>query len=78
MTEEVDVESFLRELRESRREVEIARRQFDLVADPLLIDHLVFRLGAAERHLNYLYQLARDLNLVAPLEQWEWQADPMD
>lgn len=78
MTEEVNMESFLRELKESRREVEIARQQFDLVVDPLLIDHLVFRLGAAERHLNYLYKLARKLNLAVAQEQWSWQTELMD
>lgn len=75
MTDEVDLESFMRELKECKREVEIARQQFDAVIDPLLVDHLIFRLAAAERHLNYLFQLARRLNLVAEVDQWEWQTE---
>ena len=72
---EVDVGEFLRELRHSRREVEIARQQFDVVVDPMLIDHIVFRLGAAEKRLNYLFQLARQLNISVDEQFWEWESD---
>ncbi|MCL6549229.1 MAG: YaaL family protein [Alicyclobacillus sp.] len=68
----VDVSSFIRELRRSKREVEIARQQFDTVDDPMLIDHIVFRLGAAEKRLNYLFQLARKLDIAADGMRWEW------
>lgn len=72
MTDEINLEEFLRELHDSRREVEVARQQFDFVLDPLLIDHLIFRLGAAEKHLNYLLQLARKMNLYAEEGQGQW------
>ncbi|MBX5437311.1 MAG: DUF2508 family protein [Alicyclobacillaceae bacterium] len=68
----VDVASFIRELRRCKREVEIARQQFDTVDDPLLIDHVVFRLGAAEKRFNYLFQLARKLDIAAEGMRWEW------
>lgn len=75
MTGEMNLEEFLRELNDSRREVEIARQQFDFVMDPLLIDHLVFRLGAAEKHFSYMIQLARKMNLSAAEEHWRWQVE---
>ncbi|GGJ13063.1 hypothetical protein GCM10010885_22930 [Alicyclobacillus cellulosilyticus] len=60
---EIDVAALLEALRRSKQEMEIAQRQFDTVTEPLLIDHVVFRLGAAERQFNYLFQLARRLNI---------------
>ncbi|GMA50571.1 hypothetical protein GCM10025857_19280 [Alicyclobacillus contaminans] len=66
------VQEFLAALRRSKRELDIARQQFDSVVDPLLIDHVVFRLGAAERHFNYLFQLARRWNLALEDMDWYW------
>ncbi|MCF8566272.1 YaaL family protein [Alicyclobacillus tolerans] len=74
-TSEVDVEIFLEELRQSKREVEIARKQFDLVSDPLLIDHAIFRLGAAEKQLGYLYQMARKMNIVIDDNDYEYDRE---
>jgi hypothetical protein len=70
-----DVDDFLRALRNSKRELELARQQFETVTDPLLVDHVVFRLGAAERHFNYLFQLARKMNLSVDGVRWEWFAE---
>jgi hypothetical protein len=70
-----DIDTFLTELRRSKRELDIARYQFDNVVDPLLIDHIVFRLGAAERHFNYLFQLARRYHLAVDGMRWEWYED---
>jgi hypothetical protein len=67
-----DIKAFLQTLRKSKQELEIARQQFEAVADPLLIDHIVFRLGAAERHFSYLFQLARRWNLSLDGIQWYW------
>ncbi len=67
-----DIEEFLLRLRTSKKELEIARQQFETVVDPLLIDHIVFRLGAAERHFSYLFQLARRWNLCLDGIQWYW------
>jgi Protein of unknown function (DUF2508) len=67
-----DVETFLQTLQKSKMELEIARQQFETVVDPLLIDHIVFRLGAAERHFNYLFQLARKWNICVDGMQWYW------
>lgn len=58
-----NVEAFLTELKLSKRELDIARNQFEVVTEPLLVDHVVFRLGAAERHFNYMFQLARRMNI---------------
>lgn len=73
--ENFDKENFLEEILKSRRELHIARQQFNQVADPLLIDHVVFRIGAAERHLNYLFRLAREQNISFDGAQWEWTSD---
>lgn len=70
--ESEETQSFLRALRQSKRELEIARKQFETVVDPMLIDHVVFRLGAAERHFNYLFQLARRYQVKVDGMRWEW------
>jgi hypothetical protein len=70
-----DVDDFLRALRNSKRELETARLQFETVTDPLLVDHVVFRLGAAEKHFNYLFQLARKMKLSVDGVRWEWLED---
>jgi hypothetical protein len=71
--QKVDVEAFIQEVILSKREVEIARQQFNTVSDPLLIDHIVFRLGAAEKRLNYLFQVARRLGLSLNGIHWGWR-----
>lgn len=70
-----DIELFLKELRRSKKELDIARFQFENAVDPMLIDHVVFRLGAAERHFNYLFQLARRYHLAVDGMRWEWYED---
>lgn len=70
-----DIDNILAELRRSKKELEIARYQFANAVDPMLIDHVVFRLGAAERHFNYLFQLARRYNLSVDGMRWEWYED---
>lgn len=72
---EHDLQEFIEALRCSKQELEVARQQFENVNDPLLIDHVVFRLGAAERHFNYLFQLARKLGLDAGGVRWDWRDD---
>ncbi|MBX6354040.1 MAG: YaaL family protein [Thermoflavifilum sp.] len=69
-TGEVDVHAFLRELHRSKRELEIAQRQFDAAVDPLLIDDILYRLGAAEKHYNYMFQLARRLGVTVDGIDW--------
>ncbi|WAH37303.1 DUF2508 family protein [Alicyclobacillus dauci] len=71
----VDKFQFLQEVLKSRRELLIAREQFEQVSDPLLIDHVVFRIGAAERHLNYLFKLAEEHGIAFDGAQWDWTAD---
>lgn len=64
------------ELHRSKLEVEIARAQFDAVVDPLLVDHIIFRLSAAEKRLNYLLQSAKRQNIVLEGVRWDlpqWQ-----
>jgi hypothetical protein len=70
-----DIELFLKELRRSKKELDIARFQFENAVDPMLIDHVVFRLGAAERHFNYLFQIARRYHLAVEGMRWEWYED---
>lgn len=69
---EEEIHDFVDALRRSKGELDVARQQFDNVNDPLLIDHVVFRLGAAERHFNYLFQLARKLELDVGGIRWDW------
>jgi hypothetical protein len=69
---QIDKDAFIQEVILSKREVEIARQQFNTVSDPLLIDHIVFRLGAAEKRLNYLFQLARRVGLSLDGIHWGW------
>lgn len=73
--EAVDVNAFVREVVKAKREVEVARMQFNLVCDPLVVDHIVFRLGAAEKRLNYLFQLARKLGVSLDGMSLEWLID---
>lgn len=70
-----DKRQFLLEILRSRRELEIARRQFNQVSEPDLIDHAVFRIGAAERHLNYLFRLARTWGISYQDMEWDWTSD---
>lgn len=73
--DEQDIHAFIEALRRSKAELDIARQQFENVVDPLLIDHVVFRLGAAERHFNYLFQLARQLGLRTGGIRWDWSGE---
>ncbi len=72
---EDDIDDFIAALQKSRRELYIARQQFENVIDPRLIDHVVFRLGAAERHFSYLLQLAKQLNISVKGIRWDWTED---
>ncbi|QSO55211.1 YaaL family protein [Alicyclobacillus curvatus] len=72
---EDEIHDFIAALRKSKRELEIARQQFENVIDPRLIDHVVFRLGAAERHFSYLLQLARQLHISVAGIRWDWAED---
>lgn len=69
---DVEVEQFIEELRRAQDEVLTARRQFDTVTDPLLVDHIVFRLGAAEKRFNYLFQMAKRLSISVDGVNWNW------
>ncbi|MBF8377800.1 DUF2508 family protein [Alicyclobacillus mali] len=71
----MDRQRFLREVLKSWRELEIARRQFESVSDPLLIDHVVFRMSAAERQLNYLFRLARECGISFDGPEFDWTSD---
>ena len=71
----MDRQRFLREILKSWRELEIARRQFESVSDPLLIDHVVFRMSAAERQLNYLFRLAREYGISFDGPEFDWTSD---
>jgi hypothetical protein len=62
--EHPDVDSLIRELVRSKKELDMAQNQFDTATDPALIDHVVFRLGAAERHFRYLLNYARKNHLT--------------
>ncbi|GEO26375.1 hypothetical protein AAC03nite_21600 [Alicyclobacillus acidoterrestris] len=68
-----DKQSLLTEILKSRRELMIARQQFEQVSDPLLIDHIVFRISAAERQLNFLFRLARENGVSFDGIQWQWR-----
>ncbi|MFB5190515.1 DUF2508 family protein [Alicyclobacillus fastidiosus] len=70
---QLDKAAFLTEILKSRRELMIARQQFEQVSDPLLVDHVVFRIGAAERQLNFLFRLARENDVSFDGLQWEWR-----
>lgn len=70
-----DKYAFLREIVKSKRELVITQNQFNYVSDPALVDHIVFRMGAAEQYLNYLLRLAREWNMEFDGVQWEWFAD---
>ena len=69
---DLEVEQFIEELRRAQDEVLTARRQFDTVTDPLLVDHIVFRLGAAEKRFNYLFQMAKRLSISVDGVNWNW------
>ncbi|GMA63969.1 YaaL family protein [Alicyclobacillus fastidiosus] len=70
---QLDKAALLTEILKSRRELMIARQQFEQVSDPLLVDHVVFRIGAAERQLNFLFRLARENDVSFDGMQWEWR-----
>lgn len=74
-SELIDKRTFLQEILKSRRELQIARRQFEQVSDPELVDHIVFRVGAAERHLNYLFRLAREQGISYQGVEWDWTSE---
>jgi len=63
--------AFMDELQKSKESVRISRAQFEAAIDDILIDDLIYRLGAAERHLNYLFQLARKYHLKIERSLWE-------
>jgi len=65
-------DQFVQEVIRAKRELDIARAQFDIVADPMLVDHIVYRIGAAETHLNYLFKLARRLGVAVDGVHFEW------
>lgn len=69
----VDKYSFLDEILKSRRELAIALQQFDEISDPLLVDHIVFRIGAAEKQFDHLLRLARKMGISFDGMQWEWK-----
>lgn len=71
----IDKFALLQEILKSRKELQIARQQFEQVEDALLVDHVVFRIGAAERHLNFLFKIAREQNISFDGMQWEWTSD---
>lgn len=73
--DDIQPQQFLKEVLKSHRELEIARRLFDQVSDPFLIDHIVFRIGAAERHLNYLFRTARERGISFEGRRWEWVSE---
>jgi Protein of unknown function (DUF2508) len=65
----------LKDIIKSRQELSIAYAQFDMVSDPLLVDHIVFRIGAAERRLSYLLRTAKETGLSFEGVQWEWNEE---
>lgn len=69
--EQADIIAFLTELTQSKLEVELARTNFDSVDDPLLIDHAIYRLGAAEHRFNYLFQMARYFGIQVDEVLWD-------
>lgn len=60
----LEVEQFIADLRRARDDVRVARAQFNTVTDLLLIDHIVFRLVAAEKRVDYLFQMAKRLGIT--------------
>ncbi len=56
---QAETEGILDLAQAARREIEAARRQFEEVHDPDLVDHAIFRLQAAERHYVFLLREAR-------------------
>lgn len=69
---EAETDEFIRELRRAKEEVSATRKQFDAVTDPQLVDHVVFRLGAAEKRFNYLFQMARRFGITVNGVNWLW------
>jgi hypothetical protein len=69
----IDKYGFLEEILKSRRELAIAQQQFEEVSDPLLVDYIVFRMGAAEKQFDHLLNLARELGISFDGMQWEWK-----
>ncbi len=68
----IDKFHFLGELMQSKRELTIALKQFEEISDPLLIDHIIFRIGAAEKHMEHLFRLAREFGISFDGVVWEW------
>ncbi|MCL6633042.1 MAG: YaaL family protein [Alicyclobacillus herbarius] len=69
---QLDAGTLIHELVMAKREMELAQSQFDHVVDPCLIDHTVFRMGAAEQHFRYLLNLAREQQIHVGSLQWLW------
>ena len=68
----VDKYTLLREVLRTKHELAIAQQQFNVVSDPLLIDHVVFRIGAAEKQLEHLFRMARESGISFDGVQWDW------
>ncbi len=68
----LDKYHFLDEILRSKRELTIAISQFDEISDPILVDHIIFRIGAAEKHFEHLLRLAKLSGISFDGVQWEW------
>ncbi len=68
----LDGERLFREIVDSHRDLVNAERQFNEVSDPRLVDHMVFRLDAAEQHFRYLLQQARVYGVSVSGVRFEW------
>ena len=68
----IDKYRFLEELLQAKRSLRIAAQQFNEVCDPLLVDHIIFRMGAAEKHFEHLLRFARTSGISFDGVQWEW------
>lgn len=71
--ERIDKYSFLQDVIACHRELLLAENQFNQVSDPHLIDTVVFRLGAAERRLDYLFRIARELTISFDGVEFSWR-----
>ncbi|MCL6626780.1 YaaL family protein [Alicyclobacillus shizuokensis] len=77
MDGQLDADLLIQELVLAKREMEMARSQFDHVVDPRLVDHTVFRMGAAEQQFRYLLNLARERDIRVTGLNWLWaESDP--
>ncbi len=68
----IDKYRFLDDILRAKRELVIAMSQFNEISDPLLVDHIVFRIGAAEKQFEHLLKLARLSGITFDGVQWEW------